>query len=117
MEAQEQKQLQAMQSAVLFSQHHQIHLVCLTAVRSPHWLKLQTEQNLNLRVSYRPLSAPAETREKKRGGAAEEGVGGQRAGENPGQIKILQRGQALLLSHHLPAELQKLVLFITSPPN
>lgn len=34
MEAQEQKQLQAKQSAVVFSQHHQIHLVCATAVRN-----------------------------------------------------------------------------------
>lgn len=117
MEAQEQKHLQAKQSAVLFSQHHQIHLVCVMAVRNPHWPKLQRKQDLKLRASYLPLSAPAETREKKRRGAAEEGVGGQRAGENPGQIKILQRGQALLLSHHLPAKLQRLVLFITSPHN
>lgn len=48
-------------------------------------------------TSYLSLSAPSETREKKRRGAAEEGVGGPGAGENPGQIKILQRGQTLLL--------------------
>lgn len=35
MEAQEQKQLHAKQSAVLFNQHHHIHLVCVTAVRNP----------------------------------------------------------------------------------
>lgn len=64
-----------------------------------------------------PLVPSAETREEKRRGAAEEGVGGPGAGENPGQITVLQRGQALLLSLHLPAELQRPDLFITPAPN
>lgn len=44
MEAQEQKQLQAKQDTVFFSQHHQIHLVGVTAVRNPRW---QMKQGLN----------------------------------------------------------------------
>lgn len=55
------------------------------------------EKEFKTCTSYLSLSAPSETREKKRRGAAEEGVGGPGAGENPGQIKILQRGQTLLL--------------------
>lgn len=38
MEAQEQKQLQAKQSAVLLSQHHHIHLVCVGEKPKPNRL-------------------------------------------------------------------------------
>lgn len=97
MEAQQQKQLQAKQSAVVFSQHHHIHLVRVRAAEKEAAEPNQGWKAARLIPSRRlsPPPLPAETREEKRRGAAEEGVGGPGAREDPGQITILQRGQAL----------------------
>lgn len=52
----------------------------------------------------------AEAREEERGGAEEERVGGSGAREDSEQIKILQRGQALLLSKIHPPKVVYLLL-------
>lgn len=66
----------------------------------------------------------AEAREEERGGAEEERVGGPGAREDSEQIKILQRGQALLLCKIHPPKVVYLLLggsseapvsFISSP--
>lgn len=98
MDAQEQKQQAAKQSSILFSQHHQVHLVRhhsnQAAHTDPHtgsssyrdnWIYFFFSFNSSLCL---PLLS-AEAGEEERGGAEEEGVGRPGARKDPEQITNL----------------------------
>lgn len=70
----------------------------MAAGGSPRASPRETWLFLSCAAHRLPLLSLAETREKKRGGAEEEGVGGSGAGEDSEQAQVLQRGPALLLS-------------------
>lgn len=111
MEAQEQKQLRAKQSSVVFNQHHQVHLVRHHGnemLRHRQEPQMKRDPILSPPKSSHclPLSS-TEAREEEGGGAEEEGVGGRAAREDAEQITILQRGQALSLS---PLRLRPLLI-------
>lgn len=103
MDANEQKQQSAKQSSILYSQHHQVHLVCHHSNSTTH-RDASAPQTTPCPILF-PVCAShclpllsAEAREDERGGAEEEAVGGPGAREDSEQIKILQRGQDLSLS-------------------
>lgn len=62
MEAQQQKQLQARQSAVVFSQHHHIHLVRVSPLRTKLHRKLRVSPPLPRRLH----PPPPQKREKRK---------------------------------------------------